>query len=67
MQFIYGIGTTTEEWRYAIVTIFNVTNWPHIHSEVIMDCVKGFFSDSFRNLSQWKCSEGWQPLLDSAA
>ena len=46
-----GIGTVTEEWRYAIETMFNVTHWPYVHSEVILDCVKGLFADSFRNLN----------------
>jgi hypothetical protein len=31
--------------------MFNITHWPYVHSETTTDCVKGFFSDSFRNLN----------------
>lgn len=42
-----GIGTSNDEWRYAVSQMFNVTYWPYIqHNDTYM-CTRRFFSDSY--------------------
>jgi hypothetical protein len=46
-----GVGQMTEEWRYAVDFKFNMTHWPYIQSQENYRCVRGFFADSYMNMS----------------
>lgn len=46
-----GVGQITEEWRYAVDFRFNMTHWPYIQTQENYRCVRGFFADSYMNMS----------------
>ena len=48
----WGIGTSTDLWRYAVEKRFNVTYWPWIQTTSVLDCVNAVFGDSYTNLSK---------------
>ena len=45
-----GIGTSTEQWRYAVQKRFNVTYWPFIQPTSSRNCINAIFHDSYTNL-----------------
>lgn len=46
----WGIGTSKDEWRYAIEKRFNVTYWAWIQPETTRNCINAIFADSYTNL-----------------
>ena len=56
-----GIGMKTEQWRYAVDQMFNVTYWPYIQDHKNYHCVNKFFDDSFINLSLDGSITGYMP------
>lgn len=45
-----GIGKDSDEFRFAIDQMFNMTYWPYIQTEETFKCVRRFFADSFDSL-----------------
>lgn len=45
-----GIGYHSNDFRFAIDKMFNVTYWPYIQKEETFKCIRRFFSDSYDSL-----------------
>ena len=45
-----GIGKSSDEFRFAVDQMFNITYWPYIQSHVTFKCVRRIFADSFDSL-----------------
>lgn len=48
----WGIGTSNDQWKYAIEKRFNVTYWPYMQHTNPRDWVEAMFDDSYTNLSK---------------
>jgi hypothetical protein len=42
-----GIGSYSDQWRFAVDKMFNATYWPYIQNEKTYKCVRKFFADSY--------------------
>lgn len=45
-----GIGAYSNDFRFAVDKMFNVTYWPYIQKEETFKCIRRFFSDSYDSL-----------------
>lgn len=45
-----GIGSYSNDFRFAVDKMFNVTYWPYIQKEETFKCIRRFFSDSYDSL-----------------
>ena len=42
-----GIGSYSDQWRFAVDKMFNSTYWPYIQDKKTYKCVRMFFADSY--------------------
>lgn len=45
-----GIGSYSNDFRFAVDKMFNVTYWPYIQKEQTFKCIRRFFADSYDSL-----------------
>jgi hypothetical protein len=45
-----GIGTSQDQFRFAVDKMFNLTYWPYIQNDEKYMCIRRFFSDSYDSL-----------------
>ena len=42
-----GIGSYSDQWRFAVDKMFNATHWPYTQNVTTYKCVRQFFADSY--------------------
>ena len=47
---VCGIGTSNDQWRYAVEKMFNMTHWAYVQTDTIRSCAENIFYDSYTNL-----------------
>lgn len=45
-----GIGTSNDQWRFAVQKRFNVTYWPWMQDTTTRNCIEAIFKDSYTNM-----------------